>query len=374
MPERVPLKKLSIKGFKSIKELSEFELGNLNVMVGANGAGKSNLVSFFKMLKAMANGGLQKYVLNNGGADGLFFKGPKETEEIKAHLIFGQNEYVFLLEPSVASEMIVVGESTFYKGGDYPSGWRHWNGGNKEARLSEWKRRRSSWGNYPAVEAYVYDAIYNWMVYHFHDTSTSASVRREGSVRDFRELRPDAGNLAAFLLHLKENYEETYNRIQETIQLIAPFFDDFLLEPYQKGENELIRLEWKQKGSSIPFQPWQFSDGTLRFICLATALLQPIKPPTIIIDEPELGLHPYALQVLAALLHEASDHTQLVVSTQSTNFINHFDPDEIIVVDRSDDTSVFKRLDHSLLEQWLEDYAVGELIQKDIIETGPRYE
>ncbi|MBD3377876.1 AAA family ATPase [candidate division KSB1 bacterium] len=374
MPGRVPLEKISIQGFKSIKELNEFELGNLNVMVGANGAGKSNLVSFFQMLRVMANGGLQKYVLSNGGADGFFYNGPKETEKIKAHLIFGQNEYVFRLESSIASEMIVAGESTLYKGGDYSSEWRHWSGGNKEARLSEWKRRRSSWGNYPSVEAYVYGAISNWMVYHFHDTSSSAPIRREGSVRDFRELGPEAGNIAAFLFHLKENFEKKYIRIQETIQLIAPFFEDFLLEPYKKGENELIRLEWKQKGSSMPFQPWQLSDGTLRFICLATALLQPIKPSTIIIDEPELGLHPYALQVLAALMHEASERTQLVVSTQSTNFINHFDPDKIIVVDRKDDASVFRRLDHSLLEQWLEDYAVGELIQKDIIETGPRYE
>ena len=135
-----------------------------------------------------------------------------------------------------------------------------------------------------------------------------------------------------------------------------------------------MRLEWRQKGSSYPFQPWQLSDGTIRFICLATALLQPEPPSTIVIDEPELGLHPFALEVLAGLFHEASERTQLIVSTQSATLLNHFEPEEVIVVDRKDGASDFRRLDKAALCEWTKDFALGELWQKNVIDGGPAHE
>ena len=199
-------------------------------------------------------------------------------------------------------------------------------------------------------------------------------MRRDYSVHDFRELRPDAANIAPFLLKLQELHPSRYQRIRETIQLVAPFFDDFLLEPEKKGENELVRLQWRQKGSTFPFQPWHFSDGTIRFICLATALLQPQPPSTILIDEPELGLHPVALEVLAALIHETSQRTQVIISTQSTNLLDQFDPEDIVVVDRQEGASVFRRLERGQLEQWLDEYSPGELVRKNIIEAGPSHE
>ena len=162
-----------------------------------------------------------------------------------------------------------------------------------------------------------------------------------------------------------------YQRIRETIQLIAPFFDDFLLEPEKKGGNEILRLQWRQKGGSFPFQPWQFSDGTIRFICLATALLQPAPPSTIVIDEPELGLHPVALEALAALIHETSQQTQLILSTQSAPLLDHFEPEQVVVVDRSEGASVFHRLEREALEHWIADYSLGQLVRKNVIETGP---
>jgi predicted ATPase len=199
-------------------------------------------------------------------------------------------------------------------------------------------------------------------------------MRRDQSVRDWRELNPDASNIAAFLLRLKIKYPQSYLNIRETIQLIAPFLDDFLLEPENKGENEVVRLEWRQKGSSFPFQPYQLSDGTIRFICLATALLQPDPPSTIVIDEPELGLHPFALEVLAGLFRDASERTQLIISTQSATLLNQFDPDEVIVVDRVDGASRFQRLDAESLLEWTKDYALGELWQKNVFEGGPSHE
>lgn len=364
------LNTITLKGFKSIRELKDFKLEKLNVLVGANGAGKSNLVDFFRMLRAMANGGFQNFILNNGGADGFFFDGPKETRQIAAHLAFGRNEYRFSLQPTVAGEISINGEETLYTGGQYPK-WHYHGSGKRESSLPGWEGRKSVYGDYLSAEARVLEAVSGWVVYHVHDTSNTAPMRRDCSARDFRELSPDAGNIAAFLLKMAEENGARYQRIRETVQLIAPFFDDFILEPQKKGDNELVRLEWRQKGSTFPFQPWQFSDGTIRFICLATALLQPKPPSTVVIDEPELGLHPYALEVLAQLLKETAERTQALVSTQSAPLLNQFEPQDVVVVERVEGASRFRRLEAEPLAEWLKDYALGELLQKNVIEAGP---
>ncbi len=268
---------------------------------------------------------------------------------------------------------MVAEEATRYEGGIYPCDWHIWKG-RKKSLLPSWKGDQSAWGDYLSEQGHVYDAISRWRLYHVHDTGNTAAMRRKGSTRDFRELRSDAGNIAAFLLKIREDHAAVYQRIRETIRLIAPFFDDFLLEPEQEGERELVRLEWLQPGSNYPFQPWQLSDGTIRFICLVTALLQPNHPSTIVIDEPELGLHPVAIAALAALLHETSRYTQLLVTTPSVDLLDYFDPEQIIVVEWEGGASVFKRLEPEPLEQWLVDYSLGELVRKDIIETGPRHD
>jgi len=366
-----PLSYLSIKGFKSIRSLQDFELNPLNLLVGANGAGKSNFVSFFRMLRAMSEEGLANFVTENGGADGFFFGGPKETREIEAHLKFGKNEYKFTLVPTASVKLMVKKESTLYTGG---GGWKHHSSGDIESQLKHWKEKKSDWGPYLGPESYVNEAVSSWLVYHFHDTSTTSGMRRDQSVRNRRELQPDASNIAPFLLRLKLKRVDYYEKILETVQIIAPFLDDFLLEPENQGGNDVVRLEWRQKGTSYPFQPWQLSDGTIRFICLATALLQPSPPSTIVIDEPELGLHPFALDVLAGLIRDASERTQLIVSTQSATLLNHFEPAEVIVVDREKGSSRFRRLDAESLTEWLKDFALGELWQKNVFDGGPSNE
>jgi predicted ATPase len=289
-------------------------------------------------------------------------------------LKFGYNEFQFYVEPTVAGEMRIYNESTLYTGGK-DQDWKYWGSGRKESWLPEWRDRQSQWGPYLSAEGHVHKAVSSWMVYHVHDTTNAAPMRRDCSVRDFRELNPDAGNIAAFLLKMREINIERYQRIRETVQLMAPFFDDFILDPQNKGDSEVVRLEWRQKGSTFPLQPWQLSDGTIRFICLATALLQQNPPSTVVIDEPELGLHPFAIETLAALLHEAAagNRTQLLVSTQSPGLLDHFDAEHLVVVDREDGASVFRRLDSGTLEEWLKDYSLGDLVRKNIIESGPRH-
>ena len=369
-----PLGKITIRGFKSIELLEDFELGSLNVLIGANGAGKSNFVDFFRMLRAMADEGLANFVRQAGGADAFFFLGPKHTSQISARLEFGANVYEFDLQPTARNEMMVADERVQYVGGYGLGTLGSIGSGGAESKLRAIKDQPASSGQGVGVPWYVHDSVGDWTVYHFHDTSMFAAMRRDQGVRDYLQLRPDAANIAALLLHLAENHEDCYKLIRDTVRLIAPFFDDFLLEPQEKGGEEKVRLEWRQKGSDYPFQPAHLSDGTIRFICLATALQQPRLPSTIVIDEPELGLHPYAINLLSELIQSASQRTQLVVSTQSPLVLDQFSPEDVVVVNRRDGRSVFERLNPDELADWLQDYSVGELWQKNVVQGGPSHE
>lgn len=369
-----PLKKLTIRGFKSIENLEEFPLSSLNVMIGANGAGKTNFVDFFRLLRAMTNESLQKHINEHGGADGFFFLGPKYTRRISAHLEFDDIVYAFDLEPTANGDLQVGDQQLEYTCDRGKGGLRFSGVGHHESQLKARKEQFAEASSGPDLVSDVHSAVSDRRVYHFHDTSGLAPMRRDQSVRDRKELRTDASNLAAFLLAMRKDFAGTYALIRDTVRLIAPFFDDFLLEPHTKGEEELIRLEWRQKGSDFPFQPHHLSDGTIRFICLATALQQPQPPSTIVIDEPELGLHPYAINLLADLIQSASERTQVIVSTQSPTLLDHFAPDDVIVVNRRDGRSMFNRLDREDLVKWLCDYTVGELWQKNVFQGGPSHE
>lgn len=364
-----PIDKITLKGFKSIEALEDFELQSLNVLIGANGAGKSNFVDYFRMLRAMADEGFQKYVLEAGGSDGFLFLGPKRTSEIFSRIEFGKNSYEHVLQPAAGGSLLIASETTGYK--DRTKAYSS----RQESILKSIKHQKSySDPEYAGVGYYVYDSVSSWTVYHFHDTSALAPMRRDQSLRDWERFRHDASNIAAFLGNLKEEVKGSYELIRDTVRLIAPFFDDFLLRPQKRGTNEQVRLEWQQKGSDFPFQPNQLSDGTIRFICLATALLQPRPPATIVIDEPELGLHPYAISMLADLIRSAAERTQVIISTQSPTLVDYFEPDEIVVVSRQQGRSTFQRLDADALSAWLDDYSVGELWQKNVVQGGPTNE
>lgn len=364
MAER--LRKLTIKGFKSIESLEDFELGSLNVLIGANGAGKSNFVDFFRLLRAMVSNTLTDFVRNQyGSGDNCFFLGPRHTKEIAASLTFGATTHSFSLVPTANGDIYVGARST-YHGPAIGDGSNH---SPAEKKIAAPAKRD---GPYLGP---VNEAIASWMVYHFHDTTALSPMRREQSKHDDRSpLRSDASNIAPFLYRLRQEKLDSYALIRDTVRMVAPFFDDFLLEPRQKGPEELLRLEWRQRGSDFPFQAYHLSDGTIRFICLATALLQPEPPATVVIDEPELGLHPYAISVLAGLIQSASERTQVIVSTQSPTLLDHFGPEDVIVVNREKGRSTFHRLDQTQLSQWLEEYSVGELWQKNVIEGGPTHE
>ena len=353
------LSKIRIYGFKSIKEC-DINFGKINVLIGSNGAGKSNFISAFALLQNVLVKNLQVTV-GQTGINSLFYNGRKATDEIAFEVFFGNNSYGFNLVPTDDNRIIFRKEYFGYYG-------TYVNESNVSRGHSEamWQA-----GTHNNLDDYVKPILekQNWRVYHFHDTGRTAKVKQEHNISNNRVLQFDAANLAAFLYRLKNNYETSYKEIVRTIQLIAPYFDDFILEP-QEGNEEQIVLKWAQKGCDDVFNASQFSDGTLRFICLATLLLQPheLQPATIIVDEPELGLHPYAITIFAEMVKQLSDEKQIIISTQSVELLNEFEADDVIVVDRSENGSVFKRLNSEELEMWLEeDYSLGDLWKKNVL-------
>jgi predicted ATPase len=283
--------------------------------------------------------------------------GPKITPKLAAQLVFDEIAYRFELEPTADNGFVLSHEAISYKGNSRGFDSRH-----PEAATD----RGPAWHSYLGMAN-------KWVVYHFHDTSEFAGVRRDTETRLNRTLAHDASNLPAFLYGLRESYPRAYREIRDVVRLAAPFLDDFNLEPLLNDPNR-IRLEWRQTDSDYVFGPHALSDGTLRFICLATALLQPYPPDTMLFDEPELGLHPHALVLLGDLMRQQSKRCPLIVSTQSAALLSEFAPEDVVVVERVDGQSEFRRLDASSLSEWLDDYSLGDLWQKNLLGGQPRRE
>ena len=359
---------ITLSGYKSIEHM-ELDLGSLNVLIGPNGAGKSNFVSFFKLLHEMSAEKLQAFIGTSGGADSLLFYGAQTTQNLAATLTFEtQVKYTMNLQYAAADTFAFVAEDfPLQRGGQLVVEHnRAVGGGPLETQLHQ----SAEQGN-PAADNMI-ELLGNLCVFQFHDTSTTSAMRRSVYINDNRHLRHDAGNLAAVLYKLQQTQAMAYSRIVATIRQIAPWFGDFVLQPLELNK-ENVRLDWKERHSDVLFGPHQFSDGSLRAMALITLLLQPRDdlPSLIVIDEPELGLHPHALAILACLIKEAAHHCQIIVATQSTCLLDEFETEDVVVVDRDDRESVFRRLNEEELTEWFEDYSLSELWEKNVLGGGP---
>ena len=364
------LDKLTIRGFKSIRDLDEFKLKKLNIFVGANGAGKSNFISFFRMLQSVIEGNLSDYVQDNGGIGDLLYNGRKTTKKMEFVTRFGSRGYRFSIKPGAGERFAITDEARYYNEGS--SGW--WDLGSSGDSSSLLVKEAKGTSPDSKNSLPVYTAIGSWKIYHLHDTSLTAPMRHAEIVEDNKSLRYDAANIAPFLLRLRNEKHAFYDEILNACRLVSPYFDDFLLDEQQFGPKTKVALSWKAKGSDYPMQPYHLSDGSVRFICLATALLQPDPPSTIIIDEPELGLHPEAIRLLGELIQDAAKRTQIIVATQSPLLLDQFSIEDVVVVNRKEGQSTFERLKRSDFDQWLNDYSVGELWTKNVIQGGTSHE
>ncbi len=345
---------ITIRGFKSIRALEHLKLNRINVLIGPNGSGKSNFIEAFSFVRDVVNGQLRHFVVRADGANRILHFGATVTERIDVGIMFDDAEwYELTIEHTAGDSLGLVHQSA-----------------------SKWQPPllRSEHGYEQASVGTLIDPD-PWVHYHFHNTGRTSPMKRLGHLQDNRRFRADGGNLAAFLYYLRRGHPESYSLIRQTVQQVAPFFDDFVLEP-QELNRRMIHLEWRHQGSDSYFDAASLSDGTLRFVALTTLLLQPenIRPSVILLDEPELGLHPYAITLLASLVKQAAVDSQIIMATQSPTLLDHFEPEDVIVANRVRGEAMFERLDAEKLAVWLEDYSIGELWEKNEIGGRPAEE
>ena len=365
------LENITIKGFKSIKSLN-LVMKPINILIGANGSGKSNFISIFTFLRHLSEGKLQNYVEKNGFANAFFHFGSKITPTIEVDIDVAYNGYHVEFEQGVDDDRLVF-KAEYCR---FKSSQALWNikGSKGESGLLPGSEADSH-----PVRQYTRTYLEECRVYHFHDTGSTAGFKQASDLGASDYLFSNANNIAAFLYRLKTSKEKAFQKsyidIIESIKTVAPYFHDFYLEPRGSENEKKILLKWLHRDHEEPFSANQLSDGTARFICMATLFLQPLKlrPKSIVLDEPELGLHPAALEVLAELVKSASKENQVICSTQSVTFANQFEANDFIVVDQENGSSTFKRVDREALKDWLEEYAMGDIWTKNIIGGRPEW-
>ncbi|MGW9630236.1 AAA family ATPase [Agromyces sp. NPDC055520] len=361
-----PLASIEIRGYRSIASLNLDLSSAVTLLIGANGAGKSNLVEAFELLGYTVDQKLGAHVLRSGGFSQLVHRSPdgKSTHDI-AIKVWGtqngqfRNGYRMQLSPA-SDDTAVLAETVYMHNAIYPEPYDRQLGMGRESKLA-------STVNENRAQTYLMDVLSGCRVFHFDDTGPDAPPLRRSDIGDYEALHNDARNIAPVLLDMRSNHAQHYERVLRSIRNVAPFFDDFVLRP--QGESVLLR--WRERGIDDVFSGSALSSGTLRFICLAVLLQQPRPPATIVLDEPELGLHPAAIHQLAALFRGVGQGHRIMAATQSVTLLGQFGLDEVAVVERSSTGTVVSRPDHRKLEQWLADYSLGELWEMNLLGGRP---
>jgi predicted ATPase len=355
---------ISIQGFKSISSLPPLTLNSgLNVLIGANGSGKSNFIESFFLIKKIKTGFLNNYVSQRGGADTFLHNGINETDQIEFKLTFindgNYHDHTFGLIPTVDKAFIISDQTPYF------------------SKDISFFNTQNQWSSFDHEESILNKTINNWEFYHFQNTSLLSNLRKDASIYNSDKFLPEGSNLSAVLWKIKTEYIDIYLKIRNIIRKIFPYFNDFILEPIENRQlnDKFVRICWNLRGSNYIYRPWQMSDGILRFLALTVALLQPNPPTTFFIDEPESGLHPESVLSLTSLMHEMTYRSQVIIATHSYDFLDTMEPDNIITVNVSDCNSIFARLSIDDYKVWLKrDYKIGDLWWKNIIKAGPDYE
>ncbi len=352
------IERMTIRGFKSIREMNDLELKDINILIGANGAGKSNFISIFGFLIKMAHGELDHYVKRMGGAGRVLHFSGKFSEELAVRVDFERGYCNSIFDLGVNDRLEILVERG------------HIQDQIDTVRVATTPPGYQDTGGPTSLRKF-YKAIIKFKVYHFHDTTFSSRIRATSDTVEMDTLLSDGANLAAFLYYLQEKHPGHLDCIEKAVRSIAPFFQRFLLKPDPDTER-YIRLRWHHVGAEEAFDVSDLSDGTLRFIALAALLLQPNPPPTIIIDEPELGLHPAAIAQLAAMMHQVAPEVQIIAATQSPTFASYFGWQDFIVVERENDASTFRRLTEEEVKPWLDEFSMGAIWEMNLIGGQPK--
>lgn len=369
-----PLASIRVEGFRSIASMTLDFSSNVTLLIGANGAGKSNVIDALALVGEIVDRHLREYIVNSGGFSAILHRSPSAPARQVEITVWGEwspsgpasrfrNGYTVVLSPG-PDDTAVIRETTRTHENTHKKPYENGLGIGTESRLPD------ILDEHPA-NRYLHGVLTQARVFHFDDTGrSSAPPLRQSDLANGDTLMEDARNIAAVLYSMKENHQSQYDAVLRSVRNVAPFFDDFVLVP---SRNDKVQLRWRERGLDDVFPGSALSSGTLRFLCLSVLLQQPSPPATIILDEPELGLHPTAIHQLAALFRIASERegVRVVAATQSVSLLGQFSIDEVAVVERHGGSTVVERPSAERLGSWLEDYSVGELWEMNLLGGRP---
>ena len=368
------IESVSIRGFRSLADFQVTELPDAAVLIGANGSGKSNFIRFFEMMSWMLRSrDLAGFVERQGGADDQLFRGNRTTPRMNAEISLrtheGRNDYLFALSYAHHDRFFFSEErfrfSRAHRSTEAP--WQSLEGGHREAAIVD-VRYGASHVNSKTAQVIVH-LLRDCSAFQFHDTSDNSNFKKKWDLEDNNQLRSDGGNLAAILHRLEQENSKLYEMICRHIRRVLPVFDRFAIEPsYGK-----VSLRWQAKGTDKTMGAHLTSDGSLRFFALVTLLNLPpeMLPSVVLLDEPELGLHPAAVTLIGGMIKALATQKQVIVATQSPLLVDSFDLNEIFVLDLEDGRTKVRRLCNSDYQDWLDEYTTGELWQKNLLGGRP---
>lgn len=370
------IERVHIKGFRSLADVELADLPNAAVLIGANGSGKSNFIHFFEMMSWMLRSRqLGEYVARQGGADDQLFGGNARTPRIEAEIGMrtdrGRNDYRFVLSYANPDRFVFTEESFRFSDDsyDFPANWQSLESGHRETRIVEAAHSAGASSVNPVTASVIANLLRSCSVYQFHNTSDSSSFKTKWDVLDNGQLRSHGGNLAAVLYRLEQEDVHRYELICRHIERILPGFDRFAIEE----DYGRVLLRWKAKWSGKTIGAHLTSDGSLRFFALVTLLNLPpeMLPDVLLLDEPELGLHPAAVTLIGGMIKSIATERQVIVATQSPLMVDAFDLDEVFVLDIHEGRTEVSRFDEQEYRHWLEEYTTGDLWRMNLLGGRP---
>ena len=384
--EPTMIESVRIRGFRSLADVELAGIPKAAVLIGANGSGKSNFIRFFEMLSWMLGSRrLAEFVEMQGGADDQLHGGNRRTPRIEAEVTLrtdrGYNDYKFMLSHAhpdrffFSEECFRFNRSTSQTRTSWQSPWtkapwEHLGSGHQEAEIVEAAQSGESYDVNSTTARVIVNLLRSCAVYQFHDTSETSDFKKRWETEDNNYLRSHGGNLAAVLLRLEREDIKRYELISQHISRVLPVFDRFQIEEsYGK-----VLLRWKAKGTDKTFGAHLTSDGSLRFFALVTLLNLPpeMLPDVLLLDEPELGLHPAAIALVGGMIKALAEERQVILATQSPLLVDAFGLDEIFVLELQDGRTEFSKLSPDDYQVWLNDnFTSGELWQKNLLGGRP---
>ena len=353
-----------VRGFKSLKHVS-INFQKTNVMIGINGAGKSNILKLFEFISHIRRGALKYYTNQQGGASHFTYLGTKMTRNIEIEIYFNNTIYKIILESTTLDLFQIINEKIITNDDEIILTNNEIETKYPPNRLVELKTDNKS-----VIK--ILRTLEKLTVFHFPDTTSSSGMKIGSSRTDTRSLKEDASNLASILLKMKQSDFKAFKTIEQRLSLFVPFFDSLDLRIDPSSKDGKILLEWRHKYNKQLFGPNDISDGTIRAIAILTAIYQNVKDQTFIcIDEPELGLHPKAITFISETIRSQRNNMQILVATQSPKFLDKYILEEIIVVEYKNGESIVDKLDIPHLKEWLEDYSTGDLWEKNLLGGRP---